>query len=118
MTFVCPELSVTASLSAIRKARLRSKELPNFSKMPVGSKPFFKQWHIHAVDVARILFVSYTEARALMSALRCFYGRSKRAAITVEEFCAFTRIGKSYVRMQLVSRVVERELGRQGGGVR
>jgi hypothetical protein len=94
MTFVC----------------LRSKKLSCFSKMPVGARPFFKQWHIYTVDVARIMMASHAEARQVMWALRSFYGKSTGEVITVEEFCAFTGISKSYVRMQLVSRVMEGEL--------
>jgi len=81
--------------------------------IPNATKPFFKQWHIHAVDVTKIMFVSYGEARRVVEELRCFYGKSKRDVVTVDEFCAFTGISKSYVRMHLVSRVMEHELRRQ-----
>jgi hypothetical protein len=89
---------------------LRSKELSSFSKMPIGAKPFFKQWQIHTVDVARIMMANHAEARQVVGALRSFYGKSTREVITVDEFCAFTGISKSYVRMQLVSRAVEGKL--------
>jgi hypothetical protein len=89
---------------------IRSKELSCFSIIPHATKPFFKQWYIHAIDVSRIMTVNYAEARQLVSELRSFYGKSKGEAITVEEFCAFTGIGKSIIRMHLVSRVMEGEL--------
>jgi hypothetical protein len=91
----------------------RSKELPCFSTIPHTTKPFFKQWYIHAVDVSRIIDVSYAEARQVVSELRSFYGKSKGEAITVEEFSAFTGIGKNIIRMHLVSRVMEEELRKQ-----
>lgn len=109
MTFICQELSLTAS-TAVRKARIRSKELSGFCKIPTGTKPFFKQWHIHTIDVARIMMVGHAEARQAMYELRSFYRKLAGEAITVDEFCAVTGISKSYVRMQLVSRVVEGEL--------
>jgi len=109
MTFVPQKLSVTASAS-VCKTHLRSKELPCFSMIPNATKPFFKQWYIHAVDVTKIMFVSYGEARRVVEELRCFYGKSKRDVVTVDEFCAFTGISKSYVRMHLISRVMEHEL--------
>lgn len=95
------------------KTCFRSKELPCFSTIPHATKPFFKQWHIHALDVTRIMSVSYDEARQVVLALRSFYGKEKSEVITVDEFCAFTRISKSFVRMHLVSRVMEGELKRQ-----
>jgi hypothetical protein len=98
---------------AAPKTRFRSTELPCFSTIPHATKPFFKQWHIHALDVTRIMSVNYAEARQVVSALRSFYGKSKSEAITVNEFCAFARISKSYVRMHLVSRVMEGELKKQ-----
>jgi hypothetical protein len=100
---------------AIAKTRFRSKELPCFSTIPHTTKPFFKQWHIHALDVTRIMSVSYVEARQVMSSLRSFYGKSGSEVITVDDFCAFTRISKSFVRMHLVSRVMEGELKKQVG---
>lgn len=109
MTFVCQELSVSAS-TIVRKTRIRSKELSGFCKMPIGTKPYFKQWNIYTIDVARSMMVSHTEARQVMYELRSFYRKLTGEAITVEEFCAFTGISKSYVRMQLVSRVVEGKL--------
>lgn len=93
--------------------RFRLQELPGFSTIHHAAKPFFKQWHIHALDVTRIMTLPYAEARQIMSSLRSFYGKTKSEAITVEEFCAYTRISKSYVRMQLVSRAMEGELKRQ-----
>ena len=97
------------------KTRFRAKQLPCFSTIPNTTKPFFKQWYIYAIDVTRIMSVSYAEARQVVSSLRSFYGKTKREAITVEEFCAYTGIGKSYVRMHLVSRVMEKNLeGRLG----
>lgn len=93
--------------------RFRLQELPCFSNIPKATKPFFKQWHIHALDVTRILSVPYAEARQIMSSLRSFYGKAKNETITVEEFCTFTRISKSFVRMHLVSRLMEGELKKQ-----
>ena len=52
-----------------------------------------------------------------MQELRSYLGKSKRDVITVDEFCAYTGIGKSYVRMHLVSRVLEHELRRQNNAV-
>jgi hypothetical protein len=100
---------------AAPKTRFRSKELPGFSTIHHTTKPFFKQWHIHALDVTRIMSVSYAEARQIVSALRSFYGKGRSGVVTVDEFCAFTRISKSFVRMHLVSRVMEGELKRQVG---
>ncbi|OQP53387.1 hypothetical protein A4H97_23345 [Niastella yeongjuensis] len=108
MPFVL-KLSVTAPV-AVLKTRLRSKELPCFCTIPNATKPFFKQWFIHAIDVTRIMTISYAEARQVMTNLRSFLGKAKSESITVEEFCAFTGVGKSYVRMHLVSRVMEGEL--------
>jgi hypothetical protein len=48
-----------------------------------------------------------------MQRMRIYLGKSKRDVITVDEFCSFSGIGKSYVRMHLVSRVLEHELKRQ-----
>jgi hypothetical protein len=42
--------------------------------------------------------------------LRSYYGKQKRGAVTIEEFCAFTGIKKSYVRMHVVSRKMEIEM--------
>ena len=95
--------------------RFRLQELPCFSNIPKANKPFFKQWYIHALDVTRIMSVSYAEARQVVLALRSFYGKTRSETITVDEFCAFTRISKSFVRMHLVSRVMEGELKRQVG---
>ncbi len=53
------------------------KELPYFSTIPHATKPFFKQWYIHAIDASRIMTVNYAEARQVMSALRSFYGKAK-----------------------------------------
>jgi hypothetical protein len=99
----------------VSTTRVRSKELPCFSTIPHTTKAFFKQWRIHALDVTRIMSVPYAEARQVVSALRSFYGKSGSEALTIDEFCAFTRISKSYVRMHLVSRVMEGELKRQVG---
>ncbi|MFL5747040.1 MAG: hypothetical protein ACJ751_20345 [Niastella sp.] len=93
--------------------RFRSKELPFFSTLHHATKPFFKQWYINALDVTRIMSVTYAEARQVVSALRSFYSKERSDVITVEEFCAFTRISKSFVRMHLVSKVMEGELKKQ-----
>ena len=98
---------------AVPKTRLRSTQLPCFSTIHHAAKPFFKQWYMHALDVTRIMFINYAEARQVMSSLRSFYGKAKNEVITVNEFCAFTRISKSFVRMHLVSRVMEGELRKQ-----
>ena len=100
---------------AVPTTRFRAKQLPCFSTIHHAAKPFFKQWYMHALDVTRIMSINYAEARQVMSSLRSFYGKAKNEAITVDEFCAFTRISKSFVRMHLVSRVMEGELKRQVG---
>ncbi|OQP62826.1 hypothetical protein A3860_26300 [Niastella vici] len=112
MTFV-PK-SVTATQTSFRKTRIRSAMLACFSKIPVTtSTPYFRQWHIHAIDITKILSVSRAEARQLMQELRNFFGKSKRDVITVEEFCAFTGIRKNRVRMHLAARQIEHEIKRQ-----
>ncbi len=110
MTLFLKKPSVTAKQTADRKIHLRSKEFPCFSKIPFATRPFFKQWYIHTIDVTKIMFISQVEARLVMEDLRDHYGKSKRNFITVDEFCAFTGISKSYVRMHLVSRLLEQEL--------
>lgn len=110
MTSVPKKLSVTATQSTVRKTRIRSAVLPCFSKIPLASKPFFKQWYIHTIDITKIMSLSRADAREIMQALRSFFGKSKRDLITVEEFCAFTGISKGYVRMHLVARIIEQEL--------
>lgn len=95
--------------------RIRSKQLPCFSTIHHAAKPFFKQWHLYALDVSRIMSVSYAEARQVMYTLRLMYGKTRNEQITVDEFCSFTGISKSFVRMHLVSRVMEGELIRQVG---
>jgi len=93
--------------------RFRLQELPCFSNIPKATKPFFKQWHIHALDVTRIMSVPYAEARQIMSSLRSFYGKAKRDAISVDEFCAYTGLSKNIVRMHLIERLLEGELKKQ-----
>jgi hypothetical protein len=110
MTCAPKKLSVTATQSIIRKTRIRSAVLPCFSKIPLAGKPFFKRWYIHTIDITKIMSVSRADAREVMQALRSFFGKSKRDLITVEEFCAFTGISKSCVRMHLVARIIEHEL--------
>lgn len=112
MTAAAQKLSVTAEQTTLKKIRLRSQVLPLFSKLPFATKPFFKQWYIHTVDVTKIMVVSHAEARQLLHELRQFYSKSKRDVITVDEYCAFTGISKSYVRMHLVSRLMEHDLKR------
>lgn len=107
------KLSVIPTQAVTRKTQMRSPMLPCFSLLAFAARPFFKQWHIHTVDVTKIMFISYAEARQVMLELRSFLGKSKREVITVDEFCAFTGISKSYVRMHLVSRLLENELLRQ-----
>ncbi|THU36081.1 hypothetical protein FAM09_22105 [Niastella caeni] len=113
MTFVPEKNSVTTQQTIVHKPRVRSKVLPCFSKIPFATKPFFKQWYIHTIDVTKIMFIPPVEARLVIQELREYFGKSKRDVITVEEFCAFTGISKSYVRMHLVSRAMEHELKRQ-----
>lgn len=113
MAFISQKNSVTAKQTIVAKTRIRSKELPGFCRIPNAIKPFFKQWYIHTIDISKIMFISQAEARLVMYALRSYLGKSKRDVITVDEFCAYTGIGKSYVRMHLVSRVLEHELKRQ-----
>ena len=116
MSFVVKP-SVTAPV-IVPKTRFRSKELPCFSTIPHTTKPFFRQWHIHAIDVSRIISVNHAEARQVVLELRTYYGKSKGEVITVEEFCAFTGISKNIIRMHLISRVMERELRNQVGKAR
>ncbi|HEY8895163.1 MAG TPA: hypothetical protein VIM79_10125 [Niastella sp.] len=68
------------------------------------------QWHIYAIDVSRIMSLSYDDARQKMQQLRNYYAKQKREAVTIEEFCAYTGIKKSYVRMHVVSRKMEIEM--------
>lgn len=110
MAFIPQNISITAKQTIVSRTRMRSKELPCFSRIPNAVKPFFKQWHIHTIDITKIMFISQADARLVMLALRSYLGKSKRDVITVDEFCAYTGIGKSYVRMHLVSRVLEHEL--------
>ncbi|WP_207510597.1 hypothetical protein [Longitalea luteola] len=112
MTFAAQKRSVAIQQTILQKKRIRSQVLPCFSKIPLATKPFFKQWHIHIVDVTKIMAINHAEARQLLQELRQFYSKNKRDLITVEEFCAFTGIGKSYVRMHLVSRAMEHDLRR------
>ncbi|WP_205510594.1 hypothetical protein [Longitalea arenae] len=112
MTFAAQKQSVTAQQTTINKKRVRSQILPSFSKIPLATKPFFKQWYIHTVDVTKIMRLNHADARQLLQNLRQFYSKTKRDPITVDEFCAFTGISKSYVRMHLVSRVMEHDLKR------
>jgi hypothetical protein len=113
MAFVPEKLSVTTTQTTHRKTRIGSGILPCFSKLLSATTPFFRQWYIHAVDISKIMSVNKTEARQVMQELRSFFGKSKRDVLTVEEFCAFTGISKSNVRMHLVARVLEHELKKQ-----
>jgi hypothetical protein len=113
MAFVPKKFSVTAKQTIVQKTRLRSAALPCFCKLQNESRPFFKQWHIHAIDISKIISVKYAEARQMMQQLRSYYGKSKRDVITIEEFSAYTGINKSFVRMHVVSRTIEHELKRQ-----
>jgi hypothetical protein len=113
MTFIPQKISVAAKQTIVSRTCIRSKVLPWFSRIPPATKPFFKQWHIHIIDITLIMFISQTEARLVMQELRSYLGKSKRDVITVDEFCAYSGISKSYVRMHLVSRVLEHELKRQ-----
>ena len=118
MTFVPKKLSVTATQTSLRKTRIRSVTLACFSKFPfITSTPYFRQWHIYAIDITKILSVSRAEARQIMQQLRDYFGKSKRDVITVEEFCAFTGISKNIVRMHLVARLIEHEIKRQYTGL-
>ena len=109
MAFI-PHISVTAQHPIVSKTHLRSKTLPCFSKIQNDTKPFFMQWHIYAIDISRIMSLSYDDARQKMQQLRTYYGKQKRGAVTIEEFCAYTGIKKSYVRMHVVSRKMEIEM--------
>jgi hypothetical protein len=113
MAFVPEKLSVITTQTTHRKKRIGSTILPCFSKLPFGTTPFFRQWYIHVVDISKIMSVSKAEAREVMQELRSFFGKAKRDVITVEEFCSFTGISKSNVRMHLVARVMEHELMKQ-----
>ena len=113
MAFISPEISVTGKQIIPKTQHIRSKVLPCFSRITRAVKPFFKQWYIHTIDISKIMFISQADARRIMQEMRSDLGKSKRDVITVDEFCAYTGIGKSYVRMHLVSRVLEHELKRQ-----
>ena len=102
--------SVAVRKAIVPRTHIRSKELPGFSRIYPAIKPFFKQWYIHTIDISKIMFISQVEARVVMLTMRSCLGKSKRDVITVDEFCSFSGIGKSYVRMHLVSRVLEHEL--------
>ena len=115
MAFVSQHLSVTKK-TPVCKTRIGSGRLPCFSRIPFTSKPFFRQWYIHTVDIARILCISYAVARQVMHDLRSSVGKTKHDVITVDEFCAFTGISKGYVRMHLAARVMEHELLRTVNG--
>jgi hypothetical protein len=109
MAFI-PQISVTAQQPTVSKTHLRSKALPCFSKIQDETRPFFMQWHIYAIDISRIMSLTYDNARLKMQELRSYYGKQKRGAVTIEEFCAYTGIKKSYVRMHVVSRKMEIEM--------
>lgn len=109
MAFI-PQISVTAQKTKVSRTHFRSKALPCFSKILHETRPFFIQWHIRAIDVSRIMSISYDDARQKMQQLRSYYGKQQRALITIEEFCAYTNIKKSYVRMHVVSRKMEIEM--------
>jgi hypothetical protein len=113
MAFVPQKLSVTAKQTINQKRRIRSAALPCFCKLPNEARPFFRQWHIHAIDVSKINSVSYTDARQIMQQMRSYYDKSKRDPITIEEFSEYTGKSKSLVRMVVVSRTIEHELRRQ-----
>jgi hypothetical protein len=113
MAFILQKASVTVNQNIVHKTRMRSKVLPCFSRISHAAKPFFKQWRIHTIDITKIMIISQAEARQVMRELRSCLGKSKRDVITVDEFCAYSGISKSYVRMHLVSRVLEHELKRQ-----
>ena len=112
MAFI-PQISVTAQLPIVSKIHLRSKALPCFSKIQNETRPFFIQWHVRAIDISRIMSVNYDDARQKMQQIRSYYGKRKNEVISIEEFCAYTGIRKSYVRMHVVSRKMENELKRE-----
>lgn len=109
MAFI-PQFSVTAQKTKVSRTHVRSKALPCFSKIQDETRPFFIQWNIRAIDVSRIMSVSYDDARQKMQQMRNYYGKQQRALITIDEFCAYTNIKKSYVRMHVVSRKMENEM--------
>ena len=109
MAFI-PQISVTAQKTKGTRTHVRSKALPCFSKIQDETRPFFIQWHISAIDVSRIMSISYDDGRQKMQQLRSYYGKQQRALITIEEFCTYTNIEKSYVRMHVVSRKMEIEM--------
>lgn len=109
MAFI-PQTSVTAQQPIVSKTHLRSKALPCFSKIQNETRPFFIQWHVHAIDISRIMSLSYDDARQKMQQIRSYYGKRKNDVITIEEFCSYTGIRKSYVRMHIVSRKMENEM--------
>src|ERR1044072_3203834 len=58
MAFI-PQISVTAQKTKGTRTHVRSKALPCFSKIQDETRPFFIQWHISAIDVSRIMSISY-----------------------------------------------------------
>jgi hypothetical protein len=110
MAFMLQKNSVAVRQAIVPRTHIRSKELPSISRIHPAIKPFFKQWYIHTIDISKIMFLSQAEARQVMQRMRSYLGKSKRDVITVDEFCSYSGIGKSYVRMHLVSRVLEHEL--------
>ncbi|OQP66194.1 hypothetical protein [Niastella populi] len=113
MALVPQKLSVTARQTINQKRRIRLAALPCFCKLPNEARPFFRQWHIHAIDVSKINSISYADARQMMQQVRNYYGKSRRDVITIEEFSEYTGKSKSLVRMVVVSRTIEQELKRQ-----
>jgi hypothetical protein len=109
MAFI-PHISVTAQQPIVSKTHLRSQALPCFCKIQHETRPFFIQWRVRALDICRIMSVSYDEARQKMQQIRSYYGKRKNEVITIEEFCSYTGVRKSYVRMHVVSRKIENEI--------
>jgi hypothetical protein len=112
MSFVPQKLSVTAKQTD-QKRHIRSAALPCFSKLPNEARPFFRQWHIYAIDVAKINSISYADARQIMQQVRSYYGKRRHDVITIDEFSEYTGKSKSLVRMVVISRTIEHELKRQ-----
>jgi len=112
MAFIPQVFSITARQPVVKKTHLRSKELPCISRLPNETRPFFIQWHIHAIDISNIMSISYAEARNIMWQLRSYYGKSKRDVITIDEFSKYAAIRKSIIRMYVMARRMENELRR------
>jgi hypothetical protein len=113
MAFIPQISSGSAQKPFVCKTHFGAKDLPCFSKLQNETRPFFVQWQITALDIARIRSISYDAARQEMQKLRSYYGKLKHGVVTIEEYCFYSGIKKGLVRMHIMSRKMENELKRQ-----